>query len=208
VRRLRHNAPVATQTAGRPGRRPAATPDEVLDAALQRFLAGRRLEVLALAEELGVARATVYRWFGTRERLVGRVVVMATEPVLMQSRERAGGSGGEALLETLDRFNRSLARAPALRAFLEHEREEALGIICAADGTVTPAISQSIADLIQLEADAGAYVPPLEPVTLAQAVVKLGQAFLFNHGGATIRGDVAGLHDVQAALLRVPPRPA
>jgi AcrR family transcriptional regulator len=197
---------VASETPGRPGRQPAATPDEVLAAALQRFLSGQRLEVLALAEELGVARATLYRWFGSRERLVGRVVVLGTEPLLIGARERAGGSGGEALLETLDRFNRGLARAPALRAFLEHERDEALGIICADDGVVTPAIARAIAGLIRQEADAGAYEPPLEPDTLGHAIVKLGEAFLFNHGGATVRGDVDGLYLVEAALLRVQPR--
>ena len=73
---------------------------------------------------------------------------------------------------------------------------------------MTPAIARAIAGLIRQEADAGRYEPPLEPDTLGHAIVKLGEAFLFNHGGATVRGDVEGLYHVEAALLRVSPRPA
>src|SRR3954453_4881939 len=185
----------------RRGRRAAATPEEVLDCALRRFLRGERIEMRAIATGLGVARGTMYRWFGSREDLLGRVVVAAALPVLERARAEAGGVGRDALLDTLDRFNRVLAEAPALRRFLEIERETALGVICSADGGVTPALAERIAKLIEDEADGGAYDPPLEPFVMAHAIVKLGEAFLFNHGGVSMRGDVDGLRSVEAALL-------
>jgi AcrR family transcriptional regulator len=187
----------------RRGRRPAATAEQVLDLALELYLRGERVELRAIATELGVARGTLYRWFGSRDQLLGQVLIRAVEPLLERARARAGGEGGEALLATLDDFNRALAKAPALRRFLELEGGAALGVICSTDGVVTPGIADRIAELIAAEVRAGTYDPPLEPFVMAHAIVKLGEAFLFNHGGVSMRGDVDRLRVVQAALLGV-----
>jgi AcrR family transcriptional regulator len=161
----------------------------VLDLALDRYLRGERVEVVALAKELGLARATIYRWFGSREGLLGEVVLAAARPVLARSRRTAEGKGAAVLLDTFDRFNRALARSSAL------------GVICAAYGIVTPGLGDEIAALIDDEVSSGSYRPRLEPHVMAHAVVKLAEAFLFNHGGVSMRGDVEGLRTVEAALL-------
>src|SRR5689334_11191813 len=111
--------PAEAKPARRPGRPAGATREQVLAAALHRYLRGRRVDIQAIAAELGLGRATVHRWFGTREALIGEVIVLASMPVLSDARRRAGGRGGPALLETFDRFNRSLADAPALSQFVE-----------------------------------------------------------------------------------------
>src|SRR3954462_3358805 len=111
------------------GRPPAASRDEVLDAALYRYLRGRRVDVQAIAAELGLGRSTIYRWFGSRDGLIGEAIVAATEPVFAQACAGARGKGAEVLLDTFDRFNRRLADAPALQQFLEQERDAALRII-------------------------------------------------------------------------------
>src|SRR5215212_2562684 len=117
--------------ARRPGRPPAASREDVLEAALHRYLRSHRVDVQAIAAELGLGRTTVYRWFGSREELLGEVLFRAAEPLLDAARAEARGRGGRALLDTFDRFNRSLAAAPALRTFVEQERDTALRIITA-----------------------------------------------------------------------------
>src|SRR5688572_1307822 len=113
----------------RPGRPAAASRDDVLGAAMHRYLRGRRIDVHAVATEVGVGRTTIYRWFGSREGLIGEVLVRAAEPLLDDARARARGRGGRALLDTFNRFNRSLTEAPALRQFVEQERDAAVRII-------------------------------------------------------------------------------
>ena len=186
-----------------PGRPAAASREDVLEAALYRYLRCQRIDVQAIAAELGVGRATIYRWFGSREGLIGEAVVRATEPVLARARAGARGRGGAALLDTFDRFNRSLADAPALRQFVEQERAAALRVITSSGGVVQPRIVAMIAGLIEREVDAGAYTPPVETATLAYAIVRLAEAFLFNDAVAGMRGDVDRLRDVEAALLGV-----
>lgn len=194
--------------APRRGRPAAATQDDVLDAALHRYLRGRRIDVQALAAELGLGRTTIYRWFGSREQLIGEVVARAAEQVLAAVRAEARGRGADLLLDTFDRFNRALAAAPALRAFLEQERDAALRIITSSGGIVTPRMVERIAEVIEDEVARSDYRPPVEVETLAYAIVRLAEAFLFNDAAAAVRGDVERLRDIEAALLGVPGRRA
>ena len=186
------------------GRHAAASREDVIDAGLHRYLRGRRVDVQAIAGELGLGRATIYRWFGSREKLLGEVIIRATEPVLAETRAGFAGKGGPGLLNTFDRFNRALADAPALSAFVEQERDAALRIIASGAGIVQPRIVELITSLITEEVEAGTYEPSVEPGVLGYAIVKLGQAFLFNDAVVGVRGDVDRLREVEAALLGVP----
>jgi AcrR family transcriptional regulator len=190
-----------TPTVSRRGRPAAASRDEVLDAAMYRYLRGRRVDVQAIAAELGLGRTTIYRWFGSREELIGEAIFRAAEPLIDASRMGARGRGGTALLDTFDRLNSSFAEAPALRQFVEQEREAALRIITSSAGNFQPRMVARIANLIENEVRAGAYDPPVEPPTLAYAIVRLAEAFLFNDAG--MRSDVDRLRDVEAAILGV-----
>jgi AcrR family transcriptional regulator len=189
-----------------PGRPAAATREQVLDRALYTYLRGRRVDVQAIAGELGLARTTIYRWFGSREGLLGEVLFAAAKPLLDQARQEARGRGARLLLDTFDRFNRSLADAPALRRFVEAERDTALRIITSGAGTLQPRIVASIQAVIDDEVRAGRYEPPVDTSTLAYAIVRLAEAFLFNDAVAGMRGEVDRLREVEAALLAVPRR--
>lgn len=189
------------QDAPRRGRPPAASRDDVLEAALARYLRGLRVDVQAIAGELGLGRTTIYRWFGSREGLLGEAIVLAGEPLFEAARANAVGRGGAKLLDTFDRINRGLAAATALRRFLEQERD-ALRILTSQAGHVHPRIVERVRGLIEDEANTGTYEPPVEPATLAYAIVRLAEAFLYNDTDG-LRGDVERLREVEAALLGV-----
>jgi AcrR family transcriptional regulator len=187
----------------RRGRPAGASRAQVLELAMHRYLRGQRVDVHELATELGLGRTTIYRWFGSRDRLIGEVIWRAAQPLFDEARRASRGEGGAALLETFDRFNRALAEAPALRRFVEQEREAAVRVIVSGAGTVQPRMVAMITDLIDAEVTAGRYRPPVEPATLGYAMVRLAEAFLFNDAAAGLRGDVDRLREVQAALLGV-----
>ena len=187
----------------RRGRRPAASREDVLAAALHAYLHGERVDVQAIAGELGLGRTTVYRWFGSREGLIGEVVVRAAEPLFDEARAGARGRGAAALLDTFDRINQGLASAPALRSFLELERD-ALRILTSSGGPVQPRMVAKIQGYIEAEMQRG-FDPPVDPATLAYAIVRLAEAFLFNDATAGVRGDVDRLREIEAALLGIRP---
>jgi AcrR family transcriptional regulator len=178
----------------------------VLDAATRRYLRGQRVDVQSIAAELGLGRTTIYRWFGSREELIGDVLVRVTEPLLAEARRGARGRGAARILDTFDRFNHSLVEAPALRQFVDRERAAAVRIITSGAGNVQPRNVAMITEVIADEVDAGRYEPPVEPAVLGYAVVRLAEAFLFNETATAMRTSVDRLREVEAALLGVPSR--
>jgi AcrR family transcriptional regulator len=198
-------SPETTPTRPR-GRPAAATRQQVLDAATDRYLRGRRVDVQAIAAELGLGRTTIYRWFGSREELIGDVLVRVTEPLLAEARRRSRGRGARKLLDVFDRFNHMLVEAPALRRFVGQERDAAVRIITSGAGNVQPRNVAMITGVIEEEVEAGHYDPPVEPATLGYAIVRLAEAFIFNEAATEMRGNVERLRDVEAALLGIRPR--
>ena len=190
----------------RPGRPAAATRDEVLTLARGRFLAAERVDMKALARELGLARATMHRWFGTREELLGEMLSDLAEERLLAIRRRTPGSGAGALLECFDRFNRELAATKGLGALLAQERERAFRILSSGAGAVQPRMVALVERMIDEEIEAGHFRASIAPPTLAYAIVRLAESFLYNDAMFGIRGDTERLHELEAVLLGLEPR--
>jgi AcrR family transcriptional regulator len=186
---------------GRPGRPAAATREAALGLATRRFLACERVDVQAIARELGLARATMHRWFQTRETLLGEVLAELGEQRLSAIREATPGTGSTALLEALDRFNCELAATPGMRFLLAQEQERALRILTSSAGLVQPRVVAAIQRMIEAEMQAGDYSPSIAPDALAYAIVRLGEAFIYNDAIGGIRGDTVRLREIEAALL-------
>lgn len=199
---------MSATTRARRGRPATATRDDVRRAARDRFLAGQRVDVTIIARDLGLGRATIYRWFGSRERLLADVVATELEALVARARKEVGARGAAGLLEVCDRVNRRIAESPALRRFVEQERASALRLLTSSDGGVQARSVACVAELITAEAAAGEYDPPADPHTLAYAVVRLAEAFLYNDAAVGIRGDHVRLREVEAALLGVKPAAA
>jgi AcrR family transcriptional regulator len=188
---------------GRPGRPAAATKEAALALATEHFLAAQRIDMQAIARELGLARATMHRWFQTREALLGELLATLAEQRLAAIHAQAPGGGSRALLQTADRFNRELAATPGMRFFLAQEQERALRILTSSGGIVQPRVVAAVERLILEEEQAGRYTPTVTPNALAYAIVRLGEAFLYNDAIVGIRGDTERLREIEAALLGV-----
>lgn len=173
----------------------------MLEASITVFLEGKRLDVNAIAAQLGVGRASIYRWFGSRDGLLGAAVARQLEKVVALADRRTRGTGGERLAAVLDRTVDLLVANDALRAYFDNESTAALRLITRGDGTVHQTAVNIVERHIE-RAQAEGYQPPIEPDTLAYALVRLWEAFLYNDAVAGFRGDVDRLRKVQNALLR------
>ena len=87
---------------------------------------------------------------------------------------------------------------------MEQYGEAATGPGAGADpGSLSMAHRDQIQDFVEAEVRAETFRPPVEPSTLAYAIVRLAEAFLFNDATAAMRGDVDRLREIEAALLGV-----
>jgi AcrR family transcriptional regulator len=188
---------------GRRGRPPTASPDDVLALVTELYLAGQRVDVTVVAARLGLGRATIYRWFGSREALLGEVVARQLELLVERKRAHVRRRGAAGILEVLDCVNQTLIRSRAVRRLLDQERDGAMRMLTSSAGVVEPRAVACIQALIEQEM-AGGYEPPTDPETLAYALVHLRHAFLWNDATGGVRGDYERLRDVQAALLGIP----
>jgi AcrR family transcriptional regulator len=191
---------------GKRGRPATASPDDVLALVTELYLEGQRVDITVVASRLGLGRATIYRWFGSREALLGEVIARELELLVERKRAEVRRRGAAGLLEVLDRVNRTLIRSMAVRRLLEQERT-AMRIFTSSAGVVEPRAVGCIQALIEEEMMAGDYEPPADPATLAYALVHLRHAFLWNDATNGVRGDYERLHDVTAALLGIPRKP-
>ena len=188
---------------GRPGRPAASTRQAALALAQDRFLAGERIDVQAIARDLGLARATMHRWFQTRDALLGETIAALAERRVAAARRAIPGSGAVALLATCDRINREFASSHGLRALLMQEHDRALRILTSSAGVVQPRLVSAVERFIDAEIDAGTFASPVAPSVLAYSIVRLGEAFIYNDAVVGIKGDVERLLEVEAALLGV-----
>jgi AcrR family transcriptional regulator len=189
---------VASDRSGGPA---AATREAALALATERFLAGERVDVQAVARELGLARETMHGWFHTREVLLGELLAALAEERLAAIRAQTGGGGAWALLETFDGFNRELTATKGMRFLLAQEQECALRILTSSAGIVQPRVVAAIEALILEEMQAGRYTPAVAPSALAYAIVRLAEAFLYDDAIARMREDTERLREIEAALL-------
>ncbi len=165
------------------------------------FLEGKRVDVNAIAAQLGVGRASIYRWFGSREGLLGAAIARQLERMVAYQDKRCRSTGGERLNEILDGTIHWIVEDDSLRTYFDNESTAALRLITRSDGAVHRSAVATVEGLIE-RAEQQGYEPPIERDTLAYALVRLWEAFLYNDAVAGFRGDVERLRQVQAALLR------
>jgi len=194
-----------TLAESRRGRPATASRSDVVELARGQYLAGERVDLTVVARRLGLGRATIYRWFGSRDALLGDIIASEFEQLIARHRVAVRRRGSAGLLEVFDRINRDLSRSRALRALLEQERDSALRLLTSSGGPVQPRSVAAVQSLIDAEVEAGRYQPPADPNALAYAIVRLAEAFLYNDAAIGIRGDWERLHEVEAALLGVVP---
>ena len=117
-------------------------------AARRQYLDGQRVDLTVLARQLGLGRATIYRWFGSRDRLVGEIIADELEALVDVTRRGVRRRGVDGLLEVFDRINRSLAHSAALGRYLERENAAAMRVLTCSTGAVQTRAVSCVANLI------------------------------------------------------------
>ena len=87
-----------------------------------------------LARELGVARATLYRWFGTREALMEGVLLGRARAYVELARRRSSARGDARLVQIFDAMLDASRTAFPVRLFIEREPTLALRILAGEHG--------------------------------------------------------------------------
>jgi AcrR family transcriptional regulator len=178
------------------------TPLDALRLARRRWLAGERLDMGALAKELGISRATLYSWVGSRERLIGEVIWSFAEEGIRQARESATGSGPEYVADVAERFARLNAGFEPLRRFVAQDPELALRVLTSKNGPVQGRMIAVVRELLEEQVANGALTPALDVDTLAYLMIRVNESFLYSDVITGSEPDVDKAVEVVRLLLR------
>jgi AcrR family transcriptional regulator len=182
---------------------PAEIPGQVFQSALSAVLGLRRLDMRALATETGMARATLYRKVGSRDRLLGEVLWYLTRLEWARAFEGVGDvRGAQRVTEVIRRFMTRVQAGPALRRLLDAEPEATLRILTSKHGAVQQRIIATIERLLAIEEERGALRPFIDRPTLAYVIVRIGESFLYADVIADAEPDVDRAVEIIARLLR------
>jgi AcrR family transcriptional regulator len=165
------------------------------------FMAGRRIEMQELAAELGVNRATLFRWVGGRDELLGEILWSLAEPALTASVEASDGKGAQRITGAIGRFAAMVDQADYLRDFVRREPERALRILTTRAGTLQARLVGAIDTLLNDELTRGNLRSPLPPRDLAYLIVRIVESFLYAEFITGEEPDIAMAELAVGALL-------
>jgi AcrR family transcriptional regulator len=156
--------------------RPAAA--DAVRLARRTFLSGRRLDMRALAAELGVNRVTLYRWVGSRERLLSEILWSVTERYFDTELAHPSPGAGSRVPELLTGFIRHVLANPGMRRFLEEESDYAMRLLTLRTGGFQPRFVSLVHELLDEDVATGLLVTPVPLDDLAYTAVRIVESYV------------------------------
>jgi len=185
--------------------RPPVGPLDALREARRLFLAGRRVDMSELAAALGISRATLYRWVGDREQLLGEILWSFAEEGLKAAREYADRTATDKGVDWVVRYNAHCAGATAgfepIRRFLEVEPDLGLRVLTSNRGVAEGRLIEALRATLQERAAAGHLKLRLDPGDLAYVIVRISESFIWREFITGDEPDLAKASDVVRVLL-------
>lgn len=182
--------------------RPAPGPSDLLVAARRRFMHGQKLDISGLAEELGVSRATAYRWAGNVEELTDRVIASLAEETFHRAVREADGKGIDRLIDANRRGLRYIASGPYRDWLSREDPETALRIVASRFGHAQRTTIRLWEELLTEEVRCGRLELPIPPHAMAYAIVRISESFLYADLIAGEQPDIESCVEILKLLLK------
>lgn len=183
VRRPRHaGTPLQRQLAG------ATTRPTALDAfrhARRTFLAGDRVDMQALARALGVDRATLYRWVGSREQLLSEILWSLIDPTIKKLRKAHGDAGQSAAAgqspaaAVITGTVRGVMANTGMQRFLDREGDLALRLLTTRASDFETRLIALIGELVHEEVSAGRLNAAIPLDDLPYVLVRIMESYIY-----------------------------
>ena len=154
-------------------------PIDLHSLARQWFIGAKRIELQKLARELGISRATAYRWAGSAEQLVGHVLASLVDDTFQQILRRTTSTGSQRVLEVLERGMDNARRFRPLRQFLAKDAQLGLKIVASNHSPVQERTIANLQQLLEEEVERGHMTLPVEPAVMAYALTRIVESFLY-----------------------------
>jgi AcrR family transcriptional regulator len=175
---------------------------DALRLARRRFLAAKRIDMTALAAELGVNRVTLYRWVGSRDALLVEVVWSLAEPTLAEVDAGVDATGGERIVRVVTGFLHAVITNAGMRRWVSEEGELAMRLLTRHDTGFQPRLIEAVHSLLREEADAGRLDLPADLREVAYVLVRVIESYTYLDLILGEQPDAARAEPIVRMLLR------
>ncbi|WP_372750704.1 QsdR family transcriptional regulator [Litorivivens sp.] len=152
----------------------------VLALARERWVETARLDLGELARELGIGRATIFRWVGSRDALMGEVIWSFHEPELHRALQQSGNRGAALMADLCRESMESVLCFEPMRQWAHRDSEYALKILSSETGVIHGRAVAFALQVLRREMADGHIAPVLALDELARLLVRIETSFLFS----------------------------
>jgi AcrR family transcriptional regulator len=183
-----------------------ARPDRelALRAARRRFLRSQRFDVSALAEEIGVNRVTLYRWFESRDNYETEMIWSLALHSLRTVDAALDVHGAERIIGLVTGFVDVVLHNAGMQHWLAEDGEHAMRLLTRHDKPFQPRLIEHLEGILGEEHDAGFLDLPVVLHDLAYVLVRLIESYTYLDLLIGERPDAALLEPILRLLLHAP----
>jgi AcrR family transcriptional regulator len=156
-----------------------APAEDALLLARRRFQAAERIDMGAIAQGLGVNRVTLYRWVGSRERLLLEVLWGLARDTLEREDARVRAPGAERIVQVVTRFIEGCITNAGMQRLLGEEGERTMRLLTRRDKGFQPRLIDAIRAMLDQETRAGRLDLPADLDDVAYVVVRLIESYVY-----------------------------
>lgn len=170
--------------------------------AVEAFIAGPRLDMGRLAISLGIGKATLYRWTGSREQLLAEVLTYLSQRTFARARSETERLQGQERIVTLMRiYLGELLEFEPLRRFIQTETPLAFRLLTTRGGLPQGDIVEMLAEVLAHERDVNGMILRTDAETLAFAIVRISEGFIYVDPVADIEPDIDAAIEIASLLV-------
>ena len=167
------------------------------------FLSGERIDMSALADQLGVNRVTLYRWYGSRDKFLVELIWSLARDTLDIAERQTRARGGKRIVNVVSRFLDDVITNPGMQRWLADEGEHAMRLLTRHETDFQPRLIAAIEALLEAEAAAGRLDLPVDLHELAYVIVRLIESYTYLDLITGERPDASRAEPILRMLVRL-----
>ncbi len=158
---------------------PRVGPLDAFRLARRKWQNAERIDMSALAKELGVNRVTLYRWVGSREQLLVEVIWSLAERTLENLDAATKETGAERVVQVATGFVDAVITNRGMQYWLAEEGENAMRLLTLREPGYQARLIGWHEGLLREEAEAGRLELPADLHEVAYVIVRLIESYVY-----------------------------
>ncbi|MCB0857515.1 MAG: hypothetical protein KDB57_05265 [Solirubrobacterales bacterium] len=156
-------------------------PLRALRLGISTFMARERIDMSAMARQLDINRATLYRWVGSREQFLAEMIWQLTISSLHRLERQIRSTGPDRVIDITIEFAAQVIDNPGMKHWLATEGESAMALLTRSEAGYQPRLIGWVEESIDGQVESGYMRLPegVESHDLAYVIERVMAGFIY-----------------------------